>query len=130
MSKRYRRPAPCPHPTVLRLHRRKSSAPGPRCEARGAGRRHRATRAEVGDTVEALSQKFDLKAQARYSLDDAKQRVTAQAQIAQARGVEVFQQARDAATDDHGNLPPQARSIAVKVAALVICRVAWKKVWR
>ncbi|HET6391657.1 MAG TPA: DUF3618 domain-containing protein [Blastococcus sp.] len=82
-----------------------------------------ATRAELGDTVEALSRKLDVKAQARNSLEDAKQ-----------RGIEVFQQTRDAATDDHGNLTPEARSIAVRVAAgvaaVVVLRVVWKKVRR
>jgi hypothetical protein len=91
-----------------------------------------ATRAELGDTVEALSQKFDVKAQARNSLDDARQRAAAQARVAQARGTEVFHQAKDAATDDHGNLTPQARSIAIKVAAsvaaVVVLRTVWKKV--
>ncbi len=73
-----------------------------------------ATRAELGDTVEALSQKFDVKAQAR---------------VAQARGAEVFHQAKDAATDDHGNLTPQARSIAIKVAASVAAVVVLRTVW-
>lgn len=80
-----------------------------------------ATRAELGDTVEALSQKLDVKAQARDSLEDAKQ-----------RGIDVFQQTRDAATDEHGNLTPEARSIAIKVAAgvgvVVVLRVIWRKV--
>lgn len=93
-----------------------------------------ATRAELGETVEALSQKLDVKAQARQSLDDAKERATAQARVAQARGNEMFQQARDAATDDQGNLTPEARSIAIKVAAgvtaVVVLRAIWKKVRR
>ncbi|MDD7927309.1 hypothetical protein [Actinomycetospora chibensis] len=42
--------------------------------------------------------------------------------------------ARDSATDDHGNLTPEARAIAVKVAASVtavlVLRTAWKKVRR
>lgn len=93
-----------------------------------------ATRAELGDTVEALSEKLDVRAQARHSLDDAQQRATDAARIAQARANEVFQQARDAATDDHGNLTPQARALAVKVAvsltAVIVLRTAWKKVRR
>ena len=80
-----------------------------------------ATRAELGETVEALSQKFDVKAQARDAVDDARQRANAG-----------FQQAKDAATDEHGNLTPQARSIAIKVgaslAALILVRSIWKKV--
>ncbi|WP_433782666.1 DUF3618 domain-containing protein [Actinomycetospora sp. CA-101289] len=82
-----------------------------------------ATRAELGDTVEALSQKLDVKAQARHSLEDVKQ-----------RGTEAFAQARDAATDDHGNLTPEARAIAVRVAAgvaaVLVLRALWKKVRR
>ncbi|MDD7968393.1 DUF3618 domain-containing protein [Actinomycetospora lemnae] len=80
-----------------------------------------ATRAELGDTVDALTQKLDVKAQARESLEDAKQRASVQ-----------FRQAKDAATDEHGNLTPQARAIAIKVAAavagLVVVRAVWKKV--
>jgi hypothetical protein len=93
-----------------------------------------ATRAELGDTVEALSQKFDVKAQARDSLEDAKQRAAAQARIAQTRGTEMFEQAKAAATDDQGNLTPQARSIAIKVAAgvaaFLVTRAVWKKARR
>jgi len=93
-----------------------------------------ATRAELGDTVEALSQKFDVKAQARDSLEDAKQRATEQARIAQVRGTEMFEQAKAAATDDQGNLTPEARSIAIKVAAgvaaFLVTRAVWKKARR
>jgi hypothetical protein len=93
-----------------------------------------ATRAELGDTVEALSQKFDVKAHARSSLDDAKQRATARVHVVQARGTEMFRQAKDASTDEHGNLTPEARAIAIKVVAsvgaLVVLRTVWKKVRR
>lgn len=80
-----------------------------------------ATRAELGETVDALSQKFDVKAQARDTLDDARQRATAQ-----------FQHVKDAATDEHGALTPQARTIAIRVggslAALLLVRAIWRKV--
>jgi hypothetical protein len=93
-----------------------------------------ATRAELGDTVEALSQKLDVKAQARHSLDEAQHRATVAARIAQARANEVFRQARDSATDDHGNLTPEARAVAVRVAAsvtaVIVLRTVWKKVRR
>ena len=93
-----------------------------------------ATRAELGDTVEALAQKLDVKAQARQSLDDAKQRAGTQARVLRERGTEVFEQAKDAATDEHGHLTPQARAIAIKVgaslAAVIVVRAIWTKVRR
>ncbi|MDD7942032.1 DUF3618 domain-containing protein [Actinomycetospora lutea] len=106
--------------------------PGPDASAEELVADIEATRAELGDTVDALSQKLDVKAQARDSLDDAKQRAATQARVAHERGAELFAQAKDAATDEHGALTPQAKSIAVKVAAglaaFVVVRTAWKKV--
>jgi hypothetical protein len=93
-----------------------------------------ATRAELGNTVDALSEKFDVKTQAQRSLEDAKQRAGEQARVAQARGTELFNQAMDAATDDDGNLTPQVRALAVKVAAggaaVLVLGAVWKKVRR
>ncbi|PVZ09947.1 DUF3618 domain-containing protein [Actinomycetospora cinnamomea] len=108
--------------------------PGPDAGAEELVADIEATRAELGDTVDALTQKLDVKAQARDSVEDARQRAAAQARLAQARGIEVYAQVKDAALDDHGNLTPQARAIAIKVAggfvALVVTRAIWRKVRR
>lgn len=78
-----------------------------------------ATRAELGDTVDALGEKFDVKAQTKQGLDEARQRATAQARVAQQRGSQAFAQVKEAATDAQGNLTQQARIAAFAVAALV-----------
>jgi len=89
-----------------------------------------ATRAELGDTVDALSEKFDVKTQAQHALDDAKQRAVSGARAAQARGTEIFTQAKAAATDEQGNLTPQARTIAGRVAAGVVATVVLRAIWK
>lgn len=65
-----------------------------------------ATRAELGRTVDALSEKFDLKAQARARLDEARE-----------RGARSVTDIKDLATDERGK--PTATAIGAVVAALV-----------
>lgn len=81
------------------------------------------TRAELGDTVEALSEKFDVKAQTRRGVDDARRRATEQARAARQRGSEALTQVRQAATDTQGDLTRQARVAAFAAAALVAAAV-------
>ena len=88
-----------------------------------------ATRSEMGDTAAALSEKFDVRSQARNSIDDVKQRAGAQAQTVQARGAELVGQVNDRATDDQGNLTRQARSAVIGVAAVVAGLVVGA-IWR
>ncbi len=79
------------------------------------------TRAELGSTVEALSEKLDVKAQAQNTLHDVTQRVTEQAKVAQIRGAEIVDRAKDAATDDQGAVtPPVIVGAGVVVLAFVM----------
>ena len=77
------------------------------------------TRAELGDTIDALGEKFDVKAQTQHGLHDARQRVTAQARTARERGSEALVQVKEATTDAQGDLTRQARVAAFAAAALV-----------
>lgn len=78
-----------------------------------------ATRADLDDTVDALAHKFDVKVQAQHTVDDAKARAIERARVVRAHGIALFDQAKEAATDDHGNLTAQARSVAVRVGAAI-----------
>lgn len=74
------------------------------------------TRGELGDTVDALSQKLDLKAQAGQ-----------QVQAARAGATEKLHQARDAVTDDDGKPTPAAGAIAAAVVALLVGVLVWRR---
>ena len=76
-----------------------------------------ATRAELGDTVDALAGKLDVRAQARSQVDDARQRVSQQ--------VETL---RDRATDHQGNPTTQAKALAGAVAAALVGLVVLRRV--
>lgn len=68
------------------------------------------TREQLGETVEALAAKFDVKAQAQHKVHDATQR------------------ARAAATDEHGKLKPVIPAGAA-IAAITVT-VALVLIWR
>lgn len=74
------------------------------------------TRSELGDTVDALTQKLDLKAQAGQ-----------QVQAARAGATEKLQQARDAVTDDEGSPTPAAGAVAAAVLAVLIGVLVWRR---
>ena len=83
------------------------------------------TRAELGTTVEALSEKLDVKAQARNKVHDVTQRATEQAKAVQVRGAEIVDRATDAATDDRGTVTPPVIVGAGVVALAVVMFLIW-----
>ena len=111
-----------PADRTVPLHARASTVDAPRLGADASADELvadiEATRNDLGDTVDALAQKFDVKSQAQHTLDDARTRATDQVRALQLRGTEMFDQAKDAATDDQGHLTPQARAVAIKGAAV------------
>lgn len=88
------------------------------------------TREQLGETIDALSQKFDLKAQARHTLQDANRRAVTRFQTARGRAELVLAQAKDAATDAHGTLKPVVTvgaAVAVGTIAAVVVLVVWSR---
>lgn len=80
------------------------------------------TRAALGTTVEALSEKLDVKKQAQNTVHDVRQRATEQAKAVQARGGEIYGRAKDAATDEHGAVTPP---VAVAAGAITLAAVVF-----
>jgi len=78
-----------------------------------------ATRAELGETVDALAGKLDVKAQARDRVDDAREQVT-----------RAIANAREAATDERGNPTTAAKGAAGAAAAVLVGLLAVSAVRR
>jgi Protein of unknown function (DUF3618) len=87
------------------------------------------TREQLGETVEALTDKFDVKGRAKHKAQDAKQAVVDGAQTAKARGADAAAKAKDAATDDEGNVKPVVPGAAIATAALVavVIYLVWRR---
>lgn len=83
------------------------------------------TRAELGTTVEALSEKLDVKAQAQNTVRDITQRTTEQVKAVQARGGEIYGRAMDAATDEQGAVTPPVAVAAGAVTLAVVLLLIW-----
>jgi ElaB/YqjD/DUF883 family membrane-anchored ribosome-binding protein len=67
-----------------------------------------ATREELGDTVEALAAKTDVKAQARAKVEDLKAQAQAKAEEAKAKAKELGDKAKEAAPES----PQEAQGLA------------------
>ena len=78
------------------------------------------TRAELGATVEALSHKADLKAQARAKAEQAKLQARSKAEHAKAQGREKAELARSQAQQNPA--VPLAAGIGVAIVALWLIR--------
>jgi hypothetical protein len=90
------------------------------------------TREELGETVEALAGKLDVKARAQQRFATTKEQALTQAGVARARATELSAlanaratelsaRAKDNATDEQGQLKPAVRAVAA--ATLVIVAV-------
>ena len=86
-----------------------------------------ATRTELGQTVEALSAKLDVKQQAKQKVDDTKELIIDRAQTVRSKGSEVGSQVVDAATDDEGSIRPMVPVAALALVAAVVGVVKWKR---
>lgn len=83
------------------------------------------TRAELGTTVEALSEKFDVKTQARNTMHDVTRRASEQAKAVQARGGEIYGRAKDAATDEQGAVTPPVAVAAGTITLAAVVLLIW-----
>lgn len=79
------------------------------------------------ETVEALTEKFDVKSQAQDKAHEVAQRASEQLHAAQAQGRAMLKQVRDAATDVQGNVRPAFPVILAGALAAVIVFLVWRR---
>jgi ElaB/YqjD/DUF883 family membrane-anchored ribosome-binding protein len=88
------------------------------------------TRQELGDTVEALTAKLDVKSRAKARVNDTKLRAKGQLSDVQARAKGLTTQARNKATTDEGKPAPAVLAGAGAVLASLLLAtglVVWRK---
>lgn len=85
------------------------------------------TRQELGDTVDALSAKLDVKSRARNQLAASRRQAADQVQAARRRASQTATRGKDAATDEHGSLRPAVPATAAAAVVVVVAGVVW---WR
>lgn len=86
-----------------------------------------ATRHELGQTVEALTAKLDVKARAARKVDDTKDLLADKAQAVRAKGSEVGSQVVNAATDDEGSVRPVVPGATLGLVAVIVVVVLWRR---
>ena len=82
------------------------------------------TRRELGETLEVLTERMDVKAQAREQLDVTKERVAVQAEEARARALGYVDQAKSFVTDERGK-PNRNGWIAVAAGVVATSAVVF-----
>jgi glycine cleavage system aminomethyltransferase T len=85
------------------------------------------TRQELGETVEALSAKLDVKARARQRLVLTKEHAGQRADAARRRAAELAVQAKVAATENHEESRTVVPAGAVIVVVALSAAVVWKR---
>lgn len=85
------------------------------------------TRENLGNTVDELTQKFDVKAQAQHKVQDLKERAGEQAHTAQVRGGEAISHAKATVTDEQGKVKPVIPAVG---AAVLVAAVLGIVIWR
>lgn len=86
------------------------------------------TREQLGNTVDALSEKLDVKAQTRHKVESLKQGGAAKVDAVRARGGQVATKAKNAATD--GQDKPGIGLLAGAALAAALLAVGAAVVWR
>jgi hypothetical protein len=86
------------------------------------------TREQLGNTVDALSEKLDVKAQTRHKVEGLKQGGAAKVDAVRARGGQAATKAKNAATDGHGK--PKAGLLAGAALAAALLAAGALVVWR
>jgi ElaB/YqjD/DUF883 family membrane-anchored ribosome-binding protein len=92
-----------------------------------------ATREELGDTVEALAEKTDVKAQAKAKVDDVKTQAQAKADEAKAKAKDLGEKAKQAAPESPREGVAQAQTLvkqnprpAAIAGAVIVLFVLWR----
>lgn len=86
-----------------------------------------ATRGGLGETVEALSAKLDVKQQAKQKVDATKGLIVDKAQTVRSKGSDVGSRVVDVATDDEGSVRPVVPVAAVALIVVIVGVVIWKR---
>jgi MYXO-CTERM domain-containing protein len=86
-----------------------------------------ATRHELGETVEALTARLDVKQQAKQKVDDTKKSIAESADSLLAKGSEVGAQVAEVATDDQGTVRPVVPVAAMALLAVVVGIILWRR---
>jgi hypothetical protein len=82
------------------------------------------TRAELGDTVEALAHKLDVKAQAKEAVTDAKDKAATTLSSVQSSATAKAEQLRETATNTYRSRPQVAWAVAA-AAVVVVVIIGW-----
>jgi hypothetical protein len=85
------------------------------------------TRHELGETVDALSAKLDVKARARTQLDRTRRRALEQVDAARSRLVDAGTRARNAATQGDGSIQPFVPAGAVVLVVAGVTVLLWRR---
>ena len=89
------------------------------------------TRKELGETIEALSAKADVKGRAKKKAADTKDSITEKVyetkEIALKKAHAAQSAARDAVTDDTGSVKPPIAALIAAAAVLVVSLVVWRR---
>ena len=85
------------------------------------------TRAELGDTIEALTAKLDVKARAKHKVGEVRDQAMTGVGTAQDRATDLAGRARDAATDEQGKVRPAVPVGAIAVLLVVVVAVVWRR---
>ena len=85
------------------------------------------TRENLGDTVDELTQKLDVKAQAQHKVHDIKERAGEQVHTAQVRGGEALSHAKATVTNDQGKVKPVVPVVGAAVLVAVLAVVLWRR---
>jgi MYXO-CTERM domain-containing protein len=104
-----------------------NSEPGPDASAGDIKADIEATRDELGHTVEALSAKLDVKAQAKHKVDDTRILIADRAEAVRSKGSELGSRVVDVATDDQGSVRPVVPAAALAAVALVVGILVWRR---
>ena len=78
------------------------------------------TRENLGETVDQLASKLDVKSRTKARASDVKSHANEKAKLVQERATELGQSAKDAATDDQGKPKSSVLGGAAGVAAVVV----------
>jgi chromosome condensin MukBEF ATPase and DNA-binding subunit MukB len=101
--------------------------PGPDAGVEDIQAHIEATRNELGQTVEALSAKLDVKHQAKQKVDHTKELIVDKAQDVRSKGSEVGSQVINSATDDKGSIRPAVPVAALALAVVIVGVVIWRR---
>lgn len=78
------------------------------------------TRQELGETVDALSAKLDVKSRAKDQMAATKHRAGEQVQVARERATQAVAQGKNAATDEQGSVKPVIPAVAGGVLLIAV----------